>query len=291
MSRTIEMVRFVGVGVFWVGAWMHRPLLAAGGFAVILAGWARGLEGSGKTPPRPRRAFDEVELQGQGVRLKGWWFHGEGSRRGTVIYLHGVADNRGSSVGVAEHFVPRGFDVLAYDSRAHGQSEGEACTYGFYEKQDLARVLDRVETRPVVILGTSLGGAVALQAAAEDRRIAGVVAVAAFSDLRTVASERAPFFASKANIAEALRLAEQGGHFRVDEVSPVAAAARIQVPALIIHGDHDRETPAAHSLRIFAALHEPKRLILVPGRGHGDSLTADTWRAIDAWLDGALSQP
>jgi pimeloyl-ACP methyl ester carboxylesterase len=121
------------------------------------------------------------------------------------------------------------------------------CTYGFYEKQDLGRVLDRVAVTPIVLMGTSLGAAVALQAAAQDRRIGAVVAVSSYSDLRTAASERAPFFASKGNIAEAFKLAEAEGKFRADDVSPMAAAAYITAPTLIVHGDHDDETPPARA--------------------------------------------
>lgn len=84
--------------------------------------------------------------------------------------------------------------MVAYDSRAHGDSAGEFCTYGYYEKQDLQRVIDGIDGRPIVVIGTSLGAAVALQAAAEDSRIDGVVAAESFSDLPTVATERAPWF-------------------------------------------------------------------------------------------------
>jgi len=237
-----------------------------------------------RTPTRP---FDAVEFEGAGVKLKGWWFHAP-EKRGTVVFLHGVADNRGSSIGFADHFVPRGFDVVAYDSRAHGESDGETCTYGFYEKQDLHHVLDRVAVTPIVLIGTSLGAAVALQEAADDRRVAAVVAVSPFSDLRTVAVERAPFFASNGNIADAFQIAEAQGKFRVDEVSPLAAAARISAPTLVIHGDSDDETPPAHSQRIVAALHGPKRLILVPNARHNNVLDARVWREIDGWIDAAL---
>ena len=78
---------------------------------------------------QPDRPFDAVEFDGAGVKLKGWWFHA-GEKRGTLVYLHGVSDNRGTSVGIADHFLARGFDVVAYDSRAHGESGGDACTYG-----------------------------------------------------------------------------------------------------------------------------------------------------------------
>jgi alpha-beta hydrolase superfamily lysophospholipase len=237
---------------------------------------------------QPDRPFDAVELDGAGVKLKGWWFHAA-EKRGTLVYLHGVSDNRGTSVGIADHFLARGFDVIAYDSRAHGESEGNACTYGVYEKQDLGRVLDRVEKGPIVLMGTSMGAAIALQAAAVDRRVAAVVAVSPFSDLRTAAIERAPFFASKGNITEAFRLAEAEGKFRVDDASPVAAAARIAAPTLLVHGAKDDETPAAHSQRIFAALHDPKRLILVPNADHNHVVDAQIWRDIDAWVDDALA--
>lgn len=235
---------------------------------------------------RSSQPHDNLWFEGAGVRLKGWWFKVKGTRRGTVVYLHGVGDNRGSSAGIAEHFVPRGFDVVAYDSRAQGESEGAACTYGYYEKKDLSRVLDEIAgPAPVILLGTSLGAAIALQGAAEDKRVALVIAVATFSDLRTVASERAPFFASKANIEEAFRLAEDSARFKVDEVSPVVAAGRIGVPVLLIHGEADKETPPSHSMRVYGALHDPKRMILVPHAGHNDSLNESTWSAIDRWID------
>jgi len=229
---------------------------------------------------------ETVWFSGSGVRLKGWHFKTTVPRRGTIVYLHGVASNRGFGAGLAEHFGPRGFDVIAYDSRAHGESEGDACTYGYYEKVDLSRVLDALpDAGPVVLLGTSMGAAVALQAAAEDKRVAAVVAVATFSDLRTAAAERAPFFASKGNIEDAFRMAEEQGKFKADDVSPVAAAARITVPVLVIHGAADNETPPAHSARVYEALHGPKQLLLVPNAGHNDSINAQTWVTIDDWLD------
>jgi uncharacterized protein len=270
-----------------------RPVIAALlGLALgacMPPSWGAGaLLHPGKTMATDRsgRRHETLWFEGSGVRLKGWWFKTAEPRRGTVIYLHGVADNRGSSSTVADHFVPRGFDVVAYDSRAHGESEGEACTYGFHEKVDLSRVLDKVSgPGPIVLLGTSLGAAVALQTAAQDKRIGIVVAVATFSDLRTVAFERAPFFASKGNVEEAFRIAEAEAKFKVDEVSPVSAASKIGIPALVIHGEKDKETPSSHSVRVYGALREPKKLIVVPQAGHNDAINGDTWNAIDAWIE------
>jgi uncharacterized protein len=231
-------------------------------------------------------------FDGAGVRLHGWWFKAAEPRRGTVVHLHGIGRNRGSSVSMAEHWVPRGFDVISFDARAHGDSEGDACTYGYYEKTDVSRVLDHIAgSEPIILLGHSLGAAVALQATGQDRRVSGVIAISTFSDLRTVASERAPFFASQGNIDDAFNLAEKQANFRVDEVSALAAAAKITVPVLLIHGQADKKTPPSHSQRVFAALHEPKELMLIPQAGHNDCLNASTWVTIDSWVEKLVTQP
>jgi uncharacterized protein len=232
----------------------------------------------------PSSCVDQI-FEGLDTKLVGWLCRAEGPRRGTVVYLHGVADSHASAVGVVQRFVPRGFDVVAYDSRAHGRSSGEFCTYGFYEKEDLRRVIDALEPGPVVLVGTSLGAAVALQHAARDRRVAAVVAAESFSDLRTVAAERAPSFFTDSVIARAFEVAERKAGFRVDDVSPVRAAADITVPVMVVHGAVDIETPPAHSARILAALSCPKRLILVPNAGHNRSLRSDVWDEIERWLD------
>jgi len=232
---------------------------------------------------------DAALFDGVGVRLKGWRCRAAGERRGTLVYLHGIADNRGSATGIIDRFGRRGFDVIAYDSRAHGESSGAACTYGFYEKQDLRRVVDTIDSGPVVLMGTSLGAAVALQEAADDDRVSAVVAAETFSDLRTVAIERAPFFFTPSSIRRAFQLAEAEGRFTIDAVSPEAAARKIEAPVLIIHGSIDRDTPPDHSRRVFEALHGPKQLILVPDAGHNQSLSSAVWQDIETWLDRTLS--
>ena len=233
----------------------------------------------------PPPGYHEVTFSGEGVSLRGWRGQASGDRRGTLIYLHGVADNRASGAGVIERFRKRGFDVAAYDSRAHGESGGESCTYGFFEKEDLRRVMDTFDPGPVVLVGSSLGAAVALQVAAVDRRISAVVAAESFSDLRTVVTERAPFVFTADTVSRAVKLAEQKGNFQMDAVSPVLAARTITAPVLLIHGASDSETPPEHSRRVFAALAGPKRLILVPGARHNESLQGNIWEDIERWID------
>lgn len=221
--------------------------------------------------------------------LMGWLCEARGERRGTLVYLHGIADNRDSSVGIIRRFVLRGFFVVAYDSRAHGDSTGDACAYGYFERDDLHRILDTV-AGPVVLIGNSLGAAVALQEAARDPRVTAVVAIAPFSDLRTIATERAPIVFTAGILDRAFARAETEAHFRVDAVSPVAAARSIAAPVLLVHDAADVDTPPAHSERILSALAGPKRLLLVSGVGHNDALPAVTWDEIERWIADRMVQ-
>ena len=239
------------------------------------------------TRPLPDGCVDR-QFTGADVMLGGWECKTRVPRRGTVIYLHGIADNRGSSVGAIGTFLPIGFDVIAYDARAHGTSQGEHCTYGFYEKRDLQRVIDQLRVDEVILVGHSLGGAIALQAAAVDSRVRAVVASATFSDLRTIATERA-FYLPSWSIAPAFARAEELGRFAVDEASAVRAAEQISVPVLLLHGDRDVETPPAHSERVFKALRANKRLMIVPDSDHNNVLIQPIWDQVVDWLLPVLS--
>lgn len=266
---------------------------------VVLAAIASQLPGIGaggllhpahrRVEAAPPAGCDQVTFRGETVNLQGWRCPASAPRRGSLVYLHGIADNRASGAGVIERFAGRGFDTVAYDSRAHGESEGDACTYGFFEKDDLRHILDTLGPGPIVLIGTSLGAAVALQHAGRDRRVSAVVAVEPFSDLRTVATERAPFVFTSGLIERAFRIAEQQGQFQVDAVNPAAAARSITIPVLVIHGAADADTPPAHAQRVFDALSGRKRLILVPGAGHNESLRGDVWGEIERWIDAALA--
>jgi pimeloyl-ACP methyl ester carboxylesterase len=227
------------------------------------------------------RAFDGVD-----AHLAGWVCTSDaGASKPTIVYLHGIGDNRDSSVGVIERLQRRGFNVITYDSRGHGRSAGDRCTYGFLEKQDVRRVLDQAVVNRAIVIGHSLGAAVALQAAAIDARIEAVVAASTFADLRSIATERAPFMFSPDLIEAAFARAERDASFVVGEVSPLRAAASITVPAFIIHGALDTGTRPAHSERVYDALRGPKRLHLVPNAGHNDALRGDVWSLIENWLD------
>ena len=280
MKRRVAIGAAVVIAVLMVVAVTQVPSIGA--HALL-----HPVKAQGNMTPPPGCA--DATFDGADVRLRGWRCSTTGERRGTVVLLHGVADSRVSMRGLAQRFLSKRLDVVVYDSRAHGKSDGEFCTYGFFEKEDLRRVVDALPAGPVLLLGTSLGAAVALQAAANHPRVDGVVAAEVFADLKTIARHRTPAFIPGWMIASAFRTAEARAAFVVDEVSPVRAARAIRAPVFLIHGAADSSTPPSHSERVLAALHGPKRLVLVDGARHNESLRdAAVWRQIDEWMDQVL---
>ncbi len=85
-----------------------------------------------------------------------------------------------------------------------------------------------------------------------------------------------------------LRAGRAEAPFDVDAVGAVVAASRIDAPVILIHGEADTETRSDHSRRVFDALRAQKRLILVPGAGHNESLRAEVWDEVARWIDSVI---
>jgi alpha-beta hydrolase superfamily lysophospholipase len=224
--------------------------------------------------------------------LKGWWARAQGPRRGLIVWLHGVGDNKDSAEGLIERYIKRGFDVAAYDSRAHGASGGQLCTYGFYEKYDLGRVLDVLAhagagVDHTIVIGISMGGGVALQAAAIEPRVRAVAALAPFVELRRAATLAAPFWMSQKTVEAALLRAEQEGHFRIDEVSPLSAVAHLQVPLLVVYGTGDKKLPSEDAKKLLEAARSPEKQLVAIADANRDNLIdhKETWAALDQFVD------
>ena len=231
-----------------------------------------------------------------GIALDGWLFTPVATPRAVMIFVHGKDINRQHFVGAARRFLDEGIAVVAFDQRAHGRSTGEFVTYGAREVGDLRLVIDVALKKwgrqlPVVLVGESLGAAVALQTAAVEPRVRVVVAGAAFADLTTVIDDHAPFFLSAEAKMKAVQVAEQAADFHVADISPERSARTITVPTLLLHGAEDTYLPIKHSVRIFEELAGPKRLVILEGVDHIGILSNDAaWKAIDRFVDESLAQ-
>ena len=126
----------------------------------------------------------------------------------------------------------------------------------------------------MAVWGTSMGGAVALQAMAADRRIVCGIAESTFATLREVAADYARRLG---RVRDATRLttwalagAGRLASFDPDAVRPETTTRAIHVPVLLMHGTADRNIAITHGERIFANLPPTpgNRWLPIPGGGH-----------------------
>ncbi|MCQ6559317.1 alpha/beta hydrolase [Paenibacillus mendelii] len=228
-----------------------------------------------------RLPHEEVTIQSSyGYKLRGWFFPAMQDQGKAVVLVHGVTSSLIGTLKYMEIFRRRGFHVLAYDHRRHGKSGGPTTTYGFFEKHDLQSSIDWLfercgSTCTIGVLGESMGAATALQHAAIDKRAAFYIVDCPYSDLteqlkyRLKEDFRMPPFPLM-QIAEFFVWLRSGLRFR--QVSPLRDVAEADTPILFIHGDADRYIPMEMTLQLYEAKSGFKRLHLMSGADHAQSL-------------------
>lgn len=259
------------------------------------------------SPAVPAVAADEtVDLvTADGLRLCGRWQlpHTSGDALATVVVVHGFSGSQDDLAvcALADDLAAAGYQVLTYDARGHGGSEGMS-SVGSTEHIDVACAVDVASVRglPVVLVGVSMGG-VAVAGYLADRTVAGVSAEDAIAGavagagaggrggghgvagavlvstpsrwrmrpsplgLVTAVLTRTRFGRWVASRRLRVRIAP-GWH--VGE--PLEALVeRIDVPLAVVHGTGDRLLHPEHGRRLHASAAGPSRLELVEGMGHG----------------------
>lgn len=221
-----------------------------------------------------------------GTILRGWKVSPARPNGDWVELFHGVSDNRVGMLGHAELLLRNGYGVLMMDARGHGASSGRIATFGWEERKDTRAISDALfhteKPHCVFLLGESMGASIALQSAAVDPRIVGVVAESPFADLREVSYDYAGLHLSpwlgrtlfRPAVSVAIGRAEKEGGFLAKNVSPRKAVACRAFPVLLIFDADDRTIPLRHSTAIFDAACGPRELWRVPGAGHSAALGA-----------------
>jgi fermentation-respiration switch protein FrsA (DUF1100 family) len=209
----------------------------------------------------PQGAEDVSFRSSDGTHLHGWFFKTEASPAlATVIFFHGNGGNISNVGWMGQRFAKHGFNVLLFDYRGYGASEGEAALESdLYADGDAAvAFLTREKSaRPenIVLYGHSLGTAVVADVASRGRYGA-VVLESGFSSASSVANTALPWLPGFLHFLGKNRF-ESGRKL-----------AHVRSPILIAHGDPDHTIPTTESRLLFTAANEPKKLLIVPGAGH-----------------------
>jgi fermentation-respiration switch protein FrsA (DUF1100 family) len=208
-----------------------------------------------------------------GENIHGWWWPAERKNAPAILYLHGVRWNLTGQLFRIQQLRALGYSVLAIDYRGFGKSHGELPSEAsVYEDARIAwERLEVLQPDPSLrlIYGHSLGGAVAVDLAAQlgqqvekdgKARVRGLVIESTFTSLGDVAT-------AMANTSLPVRWLLSQKFDSIDKIG------EINMPLLIVHGAADRYVPPRFSEQLFNAAREPKRLLLVPGATHNNSMS------------------
>ena len=197
------------------------------------------------------------------------WLPDRAPLRGGIVILHGAGSCKESHYDFCRALLPLGLASVSFDQRGHGESDGPMDGRALDDVHAIADLLRERTGTPIALRGSSMGGYLALVAAADPA--VGAVAVVAICP------------ASAAGLRRSLRT---GGHrFDADTEQLDALLAHnddlhavvgeLELPILLLHAEGDEVVPVEHSRELAGHLNHPaSRLIVVPG-GHHRSIQHD----------------
>jgi len=204
------------------------------------------------------------------------WYAAASSSMPTILFLHGNAGEIAGRAARLAFYRDHGFGVLALSYRGFGSSTGRISERGLVTDALAAHdwlVEHKLEPDRIVVVGESLGAAVAVQLAA--RRAVAAVAL------------EAPF-ASAADIAADIYWWLPVRLLMKDPFHSRDVIAGVKAPLLIQHGDGDIVIPLDQGRRLYAMANEPKQLVVIAGAGHEIVDSPDVWARELAFFRGRL---
>ncbi|WP_338209840.1 alpha/beta hydrolase [Lactiplantibacillus paraxiangfangensis] len=215
------------------------------------------------------------------LKLVAWYVPKKDARK-TVVLAHGFAGNKSLMGAWAGMYHELGYNVLVPDSRASGDSQGQAVGYGWLERRDdlqwAKTVVKRTQTTQIVMSGISMGAAGMTMASGEHQvpKIKAYVVDSPFTSAQAIISYQAkqmyhlPAF-PLVDVTSMVTQLRAGYNFR--EADAVAAIKKNRLPIMIISGTKDDFVPPRMGKMLYRNAHQPKELWLVKGAGHTTAIT------------------
>ncbi|WP_407315305.1 alpha/beta hydrolase [Pseudomonas sp. nanlin1] len=257
-------------------------LVALGGCSSLLFYPERGLP---FTPEKAKLAYRDVELRSaDGTRLHGWWLPAkEGvAVKGTVLHLHGNGGNLAWHLGGSWWLPEQGYQVLMVDYRGYGLSAGEPSLPAVYQDVDAAFAwLDQqpeVQGKPLVLLGQSLGGALAVHYLAQHPAQLGRLQALVFDGVPASYRKVGQFALSTSWLTWPFQVPLSW--LVPDGDSAIRSIGTLQgPPKLFFHSIDDPIVPLENGISLYQAAPPPRVLQLTRG-GHVQTFADKTWRQV-----------
>jgi len=214
----------------------------------------------------------------EGFNLKAYFVQSDDlARKGTVILLHGIRGSKESYLPSSAFLAHNGYNSLVIDIRAHGESQGDYCTFGQKEKMDISLWVDELqrklgENHPIGIWGNSLGGAIAIQSLEYDSRLSFGIIESTFSDLKsTIHDYMGQNFGFNFPMLTDFLIGRAGdiAEFDVIKVRPRESMEHIKQAVLLVHGEEDKQIDISYAKANFKKLlSKRKRFLSIPKASH-----------------------
>ncbi|MBN1680347.1 MAG: alpha/beta fold hydrolase [Anaerolineae bacterium] len=236
-----------------------------------------------------------------GLTLGGWWIPAGGTPKGTVIMCPGQNGSMDKDVPQAKPLYDAGFNVLMFDFRGHGRSEGDRVTMGALEQADLRGAIDYLgeehQITRVGVLGFSMGAGVALMTASYDDRISALVVDGAYTRLsrilRAWITQRGlPNIVAGCAARLVLWLAALRVRHQVHRANPVDMVPDVTAPVLFIHAELDPFVSSDEISTLAGRTSGPTEVWRVLNADHREAFRRhpdDYNRRVIAWFEQHLS--
>ena len=211
------------------------------------------------------------------------------------IMFHGYRGSaeRDMSGGVHRCFKV-GRSALVVEQRCSHGSEGNTITFGINEHRDCLKWVDFAiehlgKDIKIILTGISMGAATVMMAAGEKLppNVVGILADCGYTSAKEIMFHvmRGMKLPPKLCYPFVKLGAKLFGHFDLDENSPIEAMKRCTLPVIFFHGEADDFVPCSMSREIFEICTSRKRLVTIPGAGHGVSYAKDPQRYLQELRD------
>ena len=218
------------------------------------------------------------------LQLSGWYVPPQNESGAALIFVHGLGSNRSALLDQAAMLAEAGYGALLFDLRAHGRSQGTHSSWGLAEVADVQAALQFLQDQPEVnaekigIIGHSMGGAIAIRAAAQLPEIRLVVAESVYTNFAdneerlTVSFARLPAWSAPL----VMDWAEWIAGVDSSQLAPLEEVASLSPrPILFIQGGRDKTVHVQNGSTLYETAVSPKARLLIPCAGHTNLFATD----------------
>jgi pimeloyl-ACP methyl ester carboxylesterase len=257
-----------------------------------------------ETPEKYGLAYEDITFQSRldKLKLKGWFLPSKNENGMTIVVAHGYGKNRMQDdvpvLELAKSLSQKGYNLVMFDFRNSGESEGNLTSVGQYEKYDLLGAIDwagKNTDDKIVLLGYSMGAATALITAAEAPEVSAVIADSPFNNLKNYLSENLSVWSGLPKYPFTpliMMMIPTATGTDPEQVNPLKAIDEIYPrPVLFIHGKGDKSIPYKNSKSMAEKYPGTFQLMLVDKADHVKSYSVDPAvyvAKVDGFLQSSL---